>query len=105
MGVMNDYIMALFQAGACAFLALSIFTIFRDRELKGVSVWMIGYFTMWTLFGTWNWYALGMFWSFVTSVLMGILYLIWLALAIAVKFENSERLNDAMDCMAFEVDR
>jgi hypothetical protein len=88
---MNDYIMAAFQAGACAFLCLSIYTIFRDRELKGVSVWMIGYFTVWTVFGTWNWYSLGMFWSYVTSVLMGILYLMWLALAIAARFEQTMR--------------
>ncbi len=88
---MNDIVMAGFQVGACFFLCLSIYTIFRDRELKGVSVWMISYFTAWTVFGTWNWYLLGMFWSYVTSVLMGVLYMIWLALAVATRNEMKAR--------------
>lgn len=102
---MNDYIMALFQAGACAFLCLSIFTIFRDRELKGVSVWMIAYFTLWTIFGTWNWYVLNMPLSFGTSIMMGILYTIWLTLAIAVKFENSKRLDAVFEDAVFGGER
>lgn len=84
----NDAVMATFQVGSCLFLCLSIFTIFRDRDLKGVSVWMIGYFTLWTVYGSWNWFHLNQHWSFVTSVTMGILYVIWLALAIAVKLEQ-----------------
>ncbi len=84
----NDYVMASFQVGACSFLCLSIYAIFRDRELKGVSVWMIGFFLLWTIFGTWNWFTLHQFWSYVTSVLMGILYTIWLALAVASKLQK-----------------
>ena len=87
---MNDYIMAAFQLGACFFLCLSIGAVFRDRQLKGVSVWMIAFFTVWTIFGTYNWYALEQFWSYVTSVLMGILYCIWLSLAIAAKREQND---------------
>ena len=84
----NDLIMAAFQVGSCLFLLLSIFTIFRDRELKGVSVWMIAYFTLWTMYGIFTWYALDQFWSYLTSIMMSILYVIWLALAIFVKTVN-----------------
>ena len=86
----NDIVMATFQVGACFFLILSILTIFRDRDLKGVSVWMIGFFTLWTVYGSWNWYHLDQFWSFATSVTMGILYAIWLSLAIFTKIERKE---------------
>lgn len=92
---MNDIVMAGFQAGACLFLALNIVTIFRDRELKGVSIWMIGFFTIWTVFGTYNWYVLDQRWSYITSVAMGILYLIWLVLAIAAKREMKAKAHAA----------
>lgn len=87
---MNDYIMAAFQLGATFFLCLNIRAIFRDRALKGVSTWMIGFFTIWTVFGSYNWFVLDQYWSFVTSVLMGIVYAIWLALAVAVKIEEKD---------------
>ena len=85
---MNDIVMAAFQLGACFFLCLSIAAVFRDRQLKGVSVWMIGFFTTWTVFGSYNWFVLNQYWSFVTSTLMTILYLIWLAVACAAKAEQ-----------------
>lgn len=87
----NDLIMAAFQVGSCLFLLLSVLTIFQDRELKGVSVWMIGYFTVWTIYGIWNWYRLDQFWSYTTSIAMSILYVIWLSLAIYVKIINKPK--------------
>jgi len=84
MAMTTDKIMAAFQLGACFFLCLSIRAIYHDGVLKGVSSWMIAYFTVWTLFGTYNWYKLDQTWSFVTSCLMAILYLIWLALVLMV---------------------
>lgn len=101
---MNDYIMAAFQLGACFFLVLSIGAVFRDRIIKGVSVWMIAFFTIWTVFGTYNWYVLNQYWSFVTSVLMGILYVIWLTIAIAAAREVGEdeflSIKQLMDAVA-----
>lgn len=88
---MNDYIMAAFQTGACFFLSLSIAAVYRDRVLKGVSIWMIAFFTVWTLFGTWNWYHLNQYWCYVSGVLMSIVYLIWLALAAAATLEERSK--------------
>lgn len=97
---MNDHITAAFQLGASFFLCVSIVAIYRDRVLKGVSVWMVAFFALWTVYGTYNWYVLDQHWSFVTSILMAILYVIWLALCVAATMEKRAYLADAAEIRA-----
>lgn len=78
----NDALTAAFQVAACLFIADSIRSAWRDRELKGVSVRTIGFFTVWTIWGAVNWHLLRQPWSFWTSVLMFGLYVVWLALVV-----------------------
>ena len=81
----TDLVMAAFQLGACIFLLPSIIVLARDGELKGVSLWSIGYFTFWTIFSTWNWVKLEQPYSFGTSALMLLVYCVWFLLAVSAK--------------------
>lgn len=75
---MTDSIMASFQAGACLFLIANIFAMKRDGELKGVSAWMIAFFTIWSFYGVYHWHVLAQPLSLITSAVMSVLYVIWL---------------------------
>ena len=79
--MMIDYITSCFQVGAIIFLCISIRKLYIDQELKGVSVWMMTYFTVWGYWGTYMFWKLGQFWSMSASIGLSVAYTIWLGLA------------------------
>lgn len=85
---MIDLINSLFQAGAIFFLCLNIRQIVIHSELKGVSIFMIVYFTVWGYWGIFMFYTLHQFWSMVTNIGIATAYTIWLTLALRLKLKG-----------------
>jgi uncharacterized membrane protein YfcA len=48
-----DLVNATFEISGCFFVSLSIFTLFKEKQVRGISVFMILFFTSW---GYWNLY-------------------------------------------------
>ena len=84
-----DYITSAFQAGAVLFLCANIIRLWKDGELKGISIWMMVYFTIWGYWGVFMWADLQQPWSMWTNVGIAVAYTIWLGLALFIKFMNS----------------
>jgi len=80
-----DAITTFFQTGASIFLCLNILQLKRDRELRGVSIWTIAFFTVWSYWGIFLFYSLDLFWSMVSNAVMAVAYTVWLALAVRVR--------------------
>ena len=82
---MTDYITSSFQVGAIIFLCFNIRRLYIDGELKGVSIWMISFFTLWGYWGIHMYTELHQFWSMVTNIGIALAYTAWLALALFIK--------------------
>lgn len=82
-----DIITSMFQFGAVLFLLDNIRAILRDKDLKGVSIGMIMFFTVWGYWGIFMFYTLGQPFSMWTNVGIAGAYTVWLGMAIFYKFK------------------
>lgn len=85
---MVDTITSLFQLGAIAFLLDNIRVILRDKDLKGVSIGMVTFFTVWGYWGIYMFYFLRQPLSMWTNVGIAAAYTVWLALVVFYKRKN-----------------
>ena len=85
---MVDFITSLFQAGAVLFLLLNVRQLWRDKELKGISLWMILYFTLWGYWGIYMFWDLKQYWSMLTNIGIAGAYTVWIGLAAFYKVKN-----------------
>jgi len=75
-----DAINGLLELGGGAFIALSCAKLYRDKRVRGVSLWHSAYFTAW---GFWNLYfypAYGAWLSFVGGIGVVALNSLWLGM-------------------------
>lgn len=84
---MIDQVTAVFQLGAVFFLCVNIFQLYKDRELKGISMFMMTFFTVWGYWGIFMFYTLGQPFSMWTNVGIAGAYTVWLGMAIFYKFK------------------
>lgn len=89
---MTDAITSLFQIGAIAFLIVNIVQLNKDRELKGVNIWMIIYFTVWAYWSIYMYVELDQFLSALMSIGIAVAYTIWLFLAWFILAASRRRL-------------
>lgn len=82
-----DIITSMFQFGAALFLLDNIRAILRDKDLKGVSIGMIVFFTLWGYWGIFMFYSLAQPLSMWTNVGIAAAYTVWLGMAIVYKFK------------------
>ena len=64
-GSMADFVNGSFEILGGVFILLSCLRAYKDKQVKGISILMIGFFTAW---GFWNLYyypSLGQIWSFI----------------------------------------
>jgi hypothetical protein len=80
-----DVITSLFQFGAVVFLLDNIRAIIRDKDLKGVSILMIVFFTVWGYWGIFMFYVLQQPLSMWTNIGIAVAYTIWFLLAVFYK--------------------
>lgn len=77
-----DMINGLFELTGGCFLLFNCWRIHKDRELKGVSIFPVVFFTSW---GFWNLYFyphIGAWYSFYGGVLIVIANIVWISLVI-----------------------
>jgi hypothetical protein len=80
-----DLITSLFQIGAVIFLLDNIRMLLKDRQLKGVSIGMIFFFTLWGYWGIYMFHMLKQTFSMWTNVAIAVAYTVWLTLAFYFK--------------------
>jgi hypothetical protein len=80
-----DLVTSLFQIGAVIFLLDNIRTLLKDRQLKGVSIGMISFFTLWGYWGIYMFHMLKQPFSMWTNVAIAAAYTVWLLLALYFK--------------------
>ena len=87
---MADLMTAAFTFGAAMFLILNIRQLLIDKEVKGVSIYTISYFTTWGYWGIFLFYKMpNMLWTVFASVVLAVTYSVWLGLAIYYKKKAS----------------
>ena len=77
-----DLINGLFEFTAGIMNWINVRRLYRDKEVKGYSPWVFGFFTSW---GVWNLYYypyLGQWWSFAGGISIMGSNMSWLTLAI-----------------------
>lgn len=82
---MTDSITSFFQVGAILFLLMNIRKLLKDGESKGVSIWMIVYFTAWGYWGIYMFWTLGQFWSMIANTGVALAHTLWLYFAIKLR--------------------
>lgn len=73
----TDLINGLWELGGALLLCLNIRTLHRDKEVRGFSPWVLGFFTTW---GVWNCYfypANGLPLSFAGGALLALANLVY----------------------------
>lgn len=79
---MNDLINSMFEVSAGFLIALNCMRLYKDKEVKGVSIGVTAVFTLW---GFWNMYyypSLCQWWSFVGGILIMAANTVWVGMAI-----------------------
>ncbi len=81
-----DFINAVFESFGGAFVGLSVIQVYKDKEVRGLSLWHVLFFTLW---GYWNIYyypILGQWWSFYGGVGVMVTNTTWLGLILYYKY-------------------
>jgi uncharacterized membrane protein YfcA len=79
---MNDFINCVFEFGGGILLIVNCFRLYKDKEIKGVSISVTAFFMAW---GYWNLYyypSLNQWWSFIGGILIVAANTVWVGMAI-----------------------
>ncbi len=90
---MNDVVNGIFEVIGGVLLVINCRSLFRDKTLKGVSVWPAVFFTAW---GYWNLYyypSLGQWVSFWGGIVIVSVNTVWIGMVVwyAVRCRTGER--------------
>jgi len=92
---MNDLINGIFEIAGGVFLMANCFKLHKDKQVKGVSISVTGFFSAW---GFWNLYyypSLDQWVSFIGGILLVAANTIWVSMAIYYSImKNRERGNE-----------
>jgi len=64
----QDFVNALFLLGATLFMGLNIIQLYKDKMVRGVSVWPFVYFLLWNLYSLYYLVHLNQLVSFVLEL-------------------------------------
>jgi uncharacterized membrane protein YfcA len=79
---MNDIINAVFELGGGILLILNCFKLHKDKQIKGISISVTAFFTVW---GYWNLYyypSLNQWFSLFGGILIVAANTVWVLMAI-----------------------
>lgn len=77
-----DLVNAAFEFGGALAIGASVLRLVKDKQVHGVSLWMIGFFTSWGLWNLFYYPHLGQTWSFVAGIVVLLANLAYLSLLI-----------------------
>ena len=73
----HDIINGLFELLGGAFLFRNVFTLYRHKQVKGVSVLSTSFFMAWGVWNLWFYPAVDCWWSFVGGIVIVVANTIW----------------------------
>ena len=79
---MNDLINGIFEIGGGLLIALNCLRLYKDKEVKGVSIAVVAFFTVW---GYWNLYyypSLNQWMSLAGGVIIVLANSVWVGMAL-----------------------
>ena len=79
---MQDLTNAVFELGGGLLIFLNCLKLYKDKEVKGISIGVVGFFTLW---GCWNLYYypfLNQWLSFAGGLLIVIANTLWVSMAL-----------------------
>jgi uncharacterized membrane protein YfcA len=79
---MNDLINAIFELGGGLLITLNCIQLRKDKQVKGVSIPVVAFFSVW---GFWNIYyypSLGQTLSFIGGIIIALANTTWVIMAI-----------------------
>lgn len=85
MNLTPDMYNGMFEAVAGALKIIDIFSIYKDKEVKGFSLIPVCFFVCWAAFNVWFYPAIGQYWSFIGGLFLFATNGIWLAMALYYK--------------------
>jgi uncharacterized membrane protein YfcA len=66
--IMADIINGLFEVFASLFIFLNICKLYKDKQVKGVSIISVIFFTLWSIWNLWFYPSLEQWWSFIGGI-------------------------------------
>lgn len=94
MTITPDMVNGVFEVLGGLCLCLNCWRIYKDRQVKGVSVWPVLFFTSW---GFWNLFfypSMGAWFSFYGGILIAIANVVWISLVIYYKVNRTPPPKD-----------
>jgi len=94
----NDMINGLFEFTGSIFLFRNCLMLYRDKTVKGVSVWSTIYFFAW---GVWNLFfypSLNQYWSFAGGIAIMVANSLWISMMIYYIQKNKKPVYECTRC-------
>ena len=85
----SDLYNGLFEMISGIFATTNIYRIVKDKQVRGISVLPMAFFTMWGIFNWWFYPHNDLWFSFFGGLLMSTVNLIWVALFFYYKRKNN----------------
>lgn len=77
-----DNVNGLYEAIGGLMMLLSCYRLYKDKEVKGVSMITAGFFTSWSFWNLYYYPSLGQWASFAGGIIIGLSNALWVGLAI-----------------------
>ena len=78
-----------FELLSCLFLSLNIWSLFRDKTVKGISLTSAAFYATWSTWNVFYYFSLNQPLSFYAGVLVAILTTWWILLAVYYKYRKA----------------
>jgi hypothetical protein len=82
-----------FELLSCVFLSLNIWSLCRDKVVKGVSLVSAGFYASWAWWNVYYYFSLDQSFSFYAGILVAILTSWWIILAVKYRHQKPAMLS------------
>lgn len=86
---MNDLINGSFELLAGVMILNNCRVLYRDKLVRGVSVWTTVFMSAWAIWNLYYYPSLDQWWSFVGGIVVGVGNVAWVTLAVAYRRLNA----------------
>lgn len=83
----SDHLNAMFELTGGCMLAMNCWTLYKDKQVKGVSLLAPLFFTTWGLFNMYFYPSNGHYWSFFAGLPIAFFNCLWLIMAVQYKLK------------------
>ena len=97
--VTPDQINGIFEGSASLFVIRNIWVLYKDKQVCGVSIISIGFFTLWGIWNLFYYPHLKQHWSFYGGVLIVITNIIWVGQMIFYTYIKGDNHGRETSCI------